>query len=137
MNHNYYLYTDPTTGLVTWIPWDNNMALSSSVGKGQPKTLEQDNIGDNWPLIQYFLDDEVYYQVYVDYVDFTLENVFYPERMTEIYQTYHDLIEPYVLAENQGYTQLRSIDLFNQSVDELITHVISRYMAGQAFVNNQ
>lgn len=137
MNHNYYLYTDPTTGLVTWIPWDNNMALTSSVGKGQPKTLEQDNIGDNWPLIRYFLDDEVYYQVYVDYVDFTLENVFYPERMTEIYQTYHDLIEPYVLSENQGYTQLRSIDLFNQSVDELITHVISRYMAGQAFVNNQ
>ncbi|MAT45708.1 MAG: spore coat protein [Anaerolineaceae bacterium] len=137
MNHNYYLYTDLTTGLVTWIPWDNNMALSSSVGKGQTKTLDQENIGDNWPLIRYLLDDEVYYQTYVDYVAYILENVFYPERMTEIYQTYHNLIAPYVLAETQGYTQLSSVDLFNQSVDELITHVNSRYAAGQTFVNNQ
>jgi hypothetical protein len=57
--------------------------------------------------------------------------------MTKIYQTYHNLIEPYVLAETQGYTQLSSVDLFNQSVDELITHVNSRYTAGQTFVNNQ
>ena len=26
MSHNYYLYNDPETGLLTWIPWDNNMA---------------------------------------------------------------------------------------------------------------
>ena len=24
MSHNYYLYHDPTTDLLTWIPWDNN-----------------------------------------------------------------------------------------------------------------
>jgi len=33
MAHNYYLYTDPGDGLVHWIPWDNNMALS---GSGRP-----------------------------------------------------------------------------------------------------
>ncbi len=27
MTHNYYLYNDPDTGRLTWIPWDNNEAL--------------------------------------------------------------------------------------------------------------
>lgn len=34
MAHNYYLYNDPTTGLLTWIPWDLNMSLSSNGGMG-------------------------------------------------------------------------------------------------------
>lgn len=33
MAHNYYLYNDPSDGLIHWIPWDNNMALS---GSGRP-----------------------------------------------------------------------------------------------------
>ena len=35
MAHNYYLYNDPTTGLLTWIPWDNNEALTSGGGSGR------------------------------------------------------------------------------------------------------
>ncbi|MDD1730391.1 MAG: CotH kinase family protein [Methanospirillum sp.] len=27
MAHNFYLYTNPSTGQITWIPWDNNLAL--------------------------------------------------------------------------------------------------------------
>ena len=27
MTQNYYLYNDPDTGQLTWIPWDNNEAL--------------------------------------------------------------------------------------------------------------
>lgn len=39
MAHNYYLYTDPATSLINWIPWDNNMALpvtgdSTRIGAG-------------------------------------------------------------------------------------------------------
>lgn len=34
MSHNYYLYSDPSDGKVHWIPWDNNMALSESMGGG-------------------------------------------------------------------------------------------------------
>ena len=32
MAHNFYLYNDPSTGLLTWIPWDNNEALSGGGG---------------------------------------------------------------------------------------------------------
>ena len=29
MSHNYYLYNDPISGLLTWIPWDNNEAFKT------------------------------------------------------------------------------------------------------------
>jgi spore coat protein CotH len=35
MAHNFYLYTNPSTGQITWIPWDNNLALQNgSEGMG-------------------------------------------------------------------------------------------------------
>lgn len=35
MAHNFYLYTNPSTGQITWIPWDNNFALQNgSAGMG-------------------------------------------------------------------------------------------------------
>ncbi|MGD8807508.1 MAG: CotH kinase family protein, partial [Chloroflexota bacterium] len=34
MSHNYYLYDDPETGQLTWISWDNNMAMSAGIGSG-------------------------------------------------------------------------------------------------------
>ena len=32
MTHNYYLYDDPETGLLTWISWDHNMTMSTGGG---------------------------------------------------------------------------------------------------------
>ena len=32
MSHNYYLYHDPISDQLVWIPWDNNQSLSSSGG---------------------------------------------------------------------------------------------------------
>ena len=34
MSHNYYLYHDPASDQLVWIPWDNNQSLSSSMGGG-------------------------------------------------------------------------------------------------------
>lgn len=31
---NFYLYTNPTDGKITWIPWDNNYALDNGMGGG-------------------------------------------------------------------------------------------------------
>lgn len=137
MSHNYYLYNDPDTGLLTWIPWDNNMALSSTAGMGNPKEFSQSNIGDNWPLISYLLDDEVYYQSYLDHIQNALDTVFYPERMEEIYRYYHEMISPCVLAETPGNTQLNNVGQFENSLDNLIAQVNERYQAGQSFLESQ
>lgn len=134
MSHNYYLYTDPDTDLVTWIPWDNNMALSGSGGRQDAKTFDQSTVTEDWPLIRYLMDDSVYYQKYLDYLSSVMETVFIPERLAEIFQANHDLITPYVAAETSPYTQLGSLEQFEQSVQSLIDHVTARYQEGQEFL---
>lgn len=42
MSHNYYLYNDPETGLLTWIPWDNNMALGDGMGMGGMRIMRRE-----------------------------------------------------------------------------------------------
>jgi spore coat protein H len=144
MAHNYYLYTDPTDGLVTWIPWDNNEALKGkTVGqaggnRGGPgrgtRDLDLSAVSDQWPLIRYLIDDPVYLAEYQQYLKETIEGTWQPEKLAVTYQKYHDLIEPYVQKEEPGSTQLSSIDAFNQSVDQLAQHARDRYDAVVAYL---
>lgn len=140
MGHNYYLYHDPTTGQLNWIPWDNNMALSSSSGRASTRELDLSAVSDSWPLISYLFDDEVYRAAYDRYVLETMNGAFSPQRMLDIYTTYHNLIQPYVTganAEQPGYTHLQSAEAFDQSLDELIEHVKNRYTAASAYLESR
>ena len=140
MSHNYYLYNDPTTGLLTWIPWDNNEALKVSMGGHRgAMALDLSSASDSWPLISYLRDDELYYARYVSYVQETINGAFEPSKMAELYQELHDLIQPYVTGdagEIAGYTFLTSDAAFDAALEALIDHVYSRYDAAQAFLEN-
>jgi spore coat protein H len=143
MAHNYYLYTDPADGLVTWIPWDNNEALSAGKGGGPGgkgpgggvRELNLGDVGEQWPLIRFLMDDPVYLAKYQQYLGETIQGAFQPEKLAATYQKYHDLIAPYVQQETPGYTQLSSSDSFNQSVDKLSQHAQSRYDAVVAYLS--
>lgn len=139
MSHNYYLYNDPESGLLSWIPWDNNEALSEGDGgPRQPLSLELTEVSDSWPLIRYLMDDPEYYDLYVEEVENTVNFVFYPEYMQPTYEDAHDLISPYVVGsdgETPGYTLLSSQAAFEASVDDLDTHVEERYDAATAFAS--
>ncbi len=153
MAHNYYLYTDPKDGLVTWIPWDNNMALSAKAGGGQrdrtalvggrggpgggARELDLAEVGEQWPLIRYLADDPVYLADYQGYVEEAVMTVFQPEALAERYQAAHELIAPYVLAEEEGFTQLESVESFDSALEELKTHADGRYAAVQAYLEAQ
>jgi len=129
MAHNYYLYNNPEDNLLNWIPWDNNMALSSKSGKS-PLSLSLSEVGTNWTLIRYLMDDSVYKATYTAYVRKTVSNVFNPTRMQTIYTAAHDLIRPYVIGtdgEVTGCTNLKSTAAFDTELDYLNTHVQSRY----------
>lgn len=138
MAQNYYLYNDPETGLLNWIPWDNNMALTDNgMMMGDALSLELTEVDDEWPLIRYLMDDPVYYDMYVDEVNAVATNVFYPERMEPIYTAAKWLIRRYVIGaegEIDGYTFLRSNFAFNRAVRVLLTHVQSRYDEAMAFM---
>lgn len=139
--HNYYLYTDPTTGLITWIPWDLNHALQEGMGPGGGNrngfgsglTLDLDSVGADWPLIRYLMDDPVYHDQYVSYVEETIQTVLDPTTMTATIQELADMVAPYVANEPSG----NSYDLFRQGLNELVQHVNSRYAAATEYVANQ
>lgn len=145
MAHNYYLYNDPTSGLLTWIPWDHNLSLSGrgmggfgggNMGGGSG-TLDQSNINDQWPLIRYLMDDPVYEAIYNHYVETSTNGAFEPSKMAATYQSLSDIIRPYVLAENPGYTLLSSTPAFENSVSELISHTTQRYAEVLSYLNSQ
>ncbi|MBN1121373.1 MAG: CotH kinase family protein [Anaerolineae bacterium] len=146
MAHNYYLYNDPATGQLTWMPWDNNEALTDRDGgrggreNAGSSSLDQDDVGENWPLIRYLLDDPVYHERYVGYVENTITSVFVPDDMVERYTALHDMIAPYVIGENgeiDGYTYLTTEDEFDTALAELIDHVYSRYEVAQEYLDTQ
>jgi spore coat protein H len=90
MAYNYYLYTDPADGLVTWIPWDNNMVLEArSMGPGDRnnrggpggsvRELDLSSVSDQWPLIRFLMDDPIYLAKYQQDLEETIQSAFQPE----------------------------------------------------------
>ena len=139
MAHNYYLYNDPTTGLLTWIPWDNNEAISEGKMHGI-LSISLEEATAEWPLISFLMDDDFYKAKYVAYVEETANDVFEPSRMIARYIELHDLVAPYVSGvegELPGYTSLRSTASFDTSLDFLANHVNSRYAEAMAYVSSQ
>ena len=131
MPHNYYLYNNPENNLLTWIPWDNNESLKSGK-QGGALSISCNEVNEDWPLIRFLLDDEVYLSEYKKYLGKVINDAFVPVDMTSRYQEYHSLISPYVIGtdgEKPGYTFLNSDAEFTSALNELISHVNSRHSA--------
>ena len=135
MTHNYYLYNNPDTSKLTWIPWDNNESLQ--FGK-QGGSLPLDFSGLNaseWPLIGYMYQDSVYKTQYDAYVQEVVDGAFNVSTIQSQYATYSALIEPYATSEVTGYTFLNSSSEFQSAVNQLNAHVVSRANAVNAYLD--
>ncbi|MCP3675629.1 MAG: spore coat protein [Gammaproteobacteria bacterium] len=137
MTHNFYLYNDPETEKLTWIPWDNNEALQD--GKlGGALALSFSNIQANaWPLIEKLYADEIYKAQYNSYILEVIANAFEPTITQDLYDSYSALIEPYATTEVDGYTFLDDADDFYNAISELKAHVSSREDAVNAYISGQ
>lgn len=130
MPHNFYLYHDPDTDLLTWISWDHNEVLGIRGGReayGGGMGLERDEVGQNWPLIRYLLDDPVYHGRYVEYIEETINGPFNPETLEKKCQELAELISPYAAKESGEAT-------FESAVQELINRIYERYEAATDFL---
>lgn len=135
MSHNYYLYDNPDTGKLTWIPWDNNEALQAGKQQGAA-ALDFSNItASQWPLISYLYSDEVYQTKYDAYVQEVIEGAFNEATIQALYSNYSTLVEPYATSENAGYTFLNSSADFQNAINELNTHATSRTAAVNSYLN--
>ena len=128
MTHNYYLYNNPKNNQLTWIPWDNNEALQKGK-QGGALSISCSEVGSDWPLISYLLDDDVYFQQYKNYLGNVIESAFETSKMISKYQYYSNLIREYVIGTNgeqSGYTFLESDGDFDSAISYLNTHVYNR-----------
>lgn len=141
MTHNYYLYNNPSSSKLTWIPWDNNETFSDgpggSGGGNTPLDFDLSNMSSSpmssggdvaWPMLAYVYADPVYKARYDDYIDEFISGVFTVSAMTERFTAAHTMIAPYVTGtdgEISGYTYTNETN-FNNSLSGLINYVSTR-----------
>jgi hypothetical protein len=135
MTHNYFLYNNPDTSKLTWIPWDNNEALQTGKRGG---SLPLDFTGLNaaeWPIIGYLYQDDVYKDKYDEYVQEVIDGSFNEATIQTLYTNYASLIESYATSEISGYTFLNNSSEFQTAVNELKNHVTARKIAAVDYLN--
>ena len=137
---NYYLYSDPLDdGRVAWIAWDFNESLKSEGVLMPVLSLELDEVGDDWPLIRFLMDDTVYRQSYVAHVGEVLDGAFDGEATAQRFSDAHALIYPYVIGEggeNAEYS-FTDADMFEGALESLITDSELRTLEVQQFLDEQ
>ena len=136
MTHNYYLYNDPETSKLTWIPWDNNESLQEGKRGGSLAPDFSDITASEWPLIGYLYQDEVYKAKYDEYVQDVLEGPFNISTMQALYSSYATLVEPYATMEESGYSFLNNSSDFQAAISALNTHVSQRASAVASYLND-
>ncbi len=137
MPHNYYLYNNPDTSTLTWVPWDNNEALQ--VGKmGGALALDFANMQANrWPLIENLYADEIYKAQYDYYLLEVIGYAFETTTTRMLYDTYAALVEPYATTEVAGYSFLNNPNDFYNAVTALKAHASSRDTAVDTYLSGQ
>lgn len=135
MTHNYYLYNNPDTSKLTWIPWDNNEALQ--IGKmGGSLALDFSDLNTTeWPLIGYMYQDAVYKAKYDDYLQEVVDGAFNTSTIQTLYSTYSDLVESYATSEIDGYSFLNNSSDFYSAISTLKSHASSRSNAVSSYLD--
>ena len=134
MTHNYYLYNDPDSEQLTWIPWDNNEAFQNGKQSGA-LSLSLSEVGSSWPLISYIVANDEYRQVYEEYLQQFVSEVFIPSKMSETYTNYYNLIKEFAYDEVSGYSFISYDSQFDQAVETLKSHAQSRNDTVASYLN--
>ncbi|MCK0145788.1 CotH kinase family protein [Arenibacter sp. F26102] len=135
MTHNYYLYNNPDTEKLSWIPWDNNEALQNGNREGS-LALDFSDLNDTqWPLIGYLYEDATYRAQYDAYLQDVVDDAFSVSTMQAKYATYSALVEPYANLEVSGYSFLSSNADFQAAISQLNIQVNARATAVSTYLN--
>jgi len=126
MTHNYFLYNNPETGKLTWIPWDNNEALQEGKMGGSLALDFSDLDSNQWPLIAFLYNDPTYKLVYDQYLEETINTAFNSNSIQAVYNNYGSLVENYAVMEREGYTFLNNNSEFRSAITALSNHAVQR-----------
>ncbi|MCP4353578.1 MAG: hypothetical protein GY795_49645 [Desulfobacterales bacterium] len=127
--HNYYLYTNPADNIMQWIPWDHNEAINGQRRNPLSLSLTTEEVGNDWPLITYLMDDPEYRALYISFTEETINGAFNVSDTHKRYQVARTMIEPYVVGDEgeiEGYTHLSDSQAFSAEFEYLLNHVEQR-----------
>jgi len=144
MTHNFYLYNNPETGRLVWIPWDHNMTFGVGMGMGgrgeradrpggmggrDNVSFDKTEVDESWPLIRFLLDDPVYNAKYMDYLA-EASAMFDAPAVNARIEEMAEMLRPFIIAAGEE-------DQFDTAVQQLIAAVSARDTAAADFVATQ
>lgn len=141
MTHNFYLYNNPETGQLVWLPWDHNMTFGVGGGGGNDfggrggmggranVTFDKSEVGEEWPLIRFLLDDPIYYERYLGYLADADTN-FDAHNLNAHIDEMATMLRPYIVNAGEEAQ-------FETGVDQLKSAVAERDTAVAEFLATQ
>ncbi len=138
ITHNYFCAN--LNGVINWIPYDLNLSFQLKGGNNRTAlTMDMKEVGNQWPLIRYIVDDPAYYSFYKEAVKEFIENTFTPAKMSEYINKHKAILLPNftgVGVEAPPYSTLPNPQSFVQSVSDLERYINDRHAAVSIFVKN-
>jgi len=136
--HNYFLAN--TNGVLRWIPYDLNLSFQMKGGLNRTAlTMEMKEVGSQWPLIRYIIDDPEYYAFYKAAVKDFITNYFTPTTMNLYIKKHKAILAPSFTAseiEKPPYSYLQNPQSFDQAVTDLEKYINERYIAVSSFAKD-
>lgn len=132
--HNYYLYHDPVSDLLVWIPWDHDNAL-----KATPDAPVLDfvfnKIGEDWPLINFLINNNAFNEAFRKEVSEFIEGPFQMDRFIPVLVKNLDIVTPFVLQERFPFTCLNNPEEFHNEREAILNHTSKRFQEAIDFLN--
>jgi hypothetical protein len=120
-NHgrNFFLYENPANGLVEWIPWDYNLAFSTT----ETGLIVDYQNSEPKPLVQHIQEDPILRSAYLDHVCILNDNYFTIANLGAYIDAQGALIRTALAADSNKFYSIAEFDnsLINniETVDEM------------------
>lgn len=136
LTHNYFLVN--IDGIMQWVPYDLNLSFQMKGGLNRTAlTFDMKEVGTQWPLIRYLIDDPEYFAFYKYAVKEFIEKTFTPALMNEYLIKHKSILAPHFSPgeiEKPPFGSIQNSQSFDQSVSDLEKYIKERHTAALDFV---
>lgn len=145
MTHNFYLYNNPETGQLVWIPWDHNMTFGVGAGMGGGRdeqagrpggmggrgnvSFDKAEVDESWPLIRFLLDDPVYNETYMGYLA-AASGLFDADALNARITQMAEMLQPYIVAAGEDERFATALEQLRAAVSEQDAAVVDFLATG-------
>jgi len=144
MTHNFYLYNNPETGQLVWLPWDHNMTFGVGMGMGNRGeqagrpgdmggrgnvSFDKAEVDESWPLIRFLLDDPVYNEAYMGYLAAASE-LFDADALNARITQMAEMLQPFIVAVGEDERFATALEQLQAAVSEQDAAVADFLAAG-------